>query len=147
MQKVLQELRKNKLLVTPQRKHILQELFGTGDHLDADELCDRLRKKGKAVSRATVYRTIHYLRKCGVVREVLRCQGRAKYERTGGHHDHMLCVRCGKIIGFRDKAIERLQRQACRKHGFKAVEHRMLIKGICRECRKETMGDSDDHLN
>ena len=120
---------------TSQRRTILAEVLSSQGHFDAELLLDRLRSKGHRVSRATVYRTLNRLQEWDLVREVFRADGRAQYEHASGHHDHMLCVRCGKVIEFADETIESLQDEVCRKHGFKALKHRMAIHGICSECR------------
>jgi Fur family ferric uptake transcriptional regulator len=140
-------LRGRNLQWTPQRDSIFQEVLQTQGHFDAEELSDRLKAKAKRVSRATVYRTLPHLQESGLIQEVLRIEGRAQYERRAGHHDHMLCVRCGRIIEFRQEAIERLQNKVCRSYGFKPLEHRMGIRGICKECREKSEGKSNDDLD
>jgi len=131
-------LQRKRVRWTAQRELIAREVLNTRDHFDVDELIDRLRKKG-TVSRATVYRTMLHLQDCGLIKEVFRCQGRAQYEVTGRQHGHMLCVRCGKIIEFRDEEIEILQEKACKRHGFKPLERRVGVRGICKECRQSAI--------
>jgi len=129
-------LRDRDLRCTAQRELIVREVLALEHHFDAEQLYERLREKGEDVSRATVYRTLHHLQQCGLIREVLRCQSRAKYEQTASHHDHMVCVICGKIIEFADEEIEKLQQKLCRKYGFKPLEHRLGVEGVCSECRR-----------
>ena len=138
LQDLRKSLRRKRVRWTAQRELIAREVLNTRDHFDMDGLIERLRKKGR-VSRATVYRTMPHLQDCGLIREVFRCQGRAHYEVAGGHHGHMLCVRCGKIIEFRDKEIEMLQEKACKRHGFKPLERRVGVRGICKECRQSAV--------
>jgi len=130
-------LAENGMNLTAQRRAVLHEVLSRETHFEVDELCQALRTGGASVSRATVYRTLGHLRDCGLVREMLQCRGRASYEPAVGrqHHDHMVCLRCGKIIEFCDDRIERLQRQICEQHGFRAVDHRLGIRGLCRECQ------------
>jgi Fur family ferric uptake transcriptional regulator len=111
---------------------------GRGGHFDAEDLYESCRRAGQNVSRATVYRTLGHLRDCGLVKEVLREHGRSSYETVYGHdhHDHMLCVACGGVIEFCDDRIEDLQQRICRRHGFKPLDHRMGIRGLCRDCRR-----------
>jgi len=144
---LLDYMRQKNLQWTSQRELVLQEILETPAHFDADALLARLRERGHAVSRATVYRTLPHLQACGLIREVLRCQGRAQYERTATHHDHMVCVRCGKIIEFRDDRIEKLQENLCRKHGFKPLDHRLGIRGICNECQQRAERNLYDGLD
>jgi len=122
--------------LTAQRRLVLQEAFRRSAHFTAEQLHEQFHNAGVSVSLSTVYRTLGLLSQVGLIREVLQCRGMASYETVFGqdHHDHMLCVRCGKVIEFRDDAIEELQRKICREHGFTATEHRLGIRGICREC-------------
>ena len=130
------------LRFTPQRRAVLEEVFATHQHFDADELFERLKTKHKNVSRATVYRTLNHLVACKLVKEVLRRQGRAYYEHTLGHphHDHLLCVECGRVIEFRDPSIEESQRRICETYHFEPIEHRLGIRGICRACQDKKEG-------
>lgn len=123
---------------TPERKIVLQEVFLMHRHFDTEELFQVLYKKRKRVSRASVYRILPLLVKAGLIAETLRCLGRTSYEHIFGHshHDHMICVNCGKVIEFKDDKIEELQDRICRKYDFKASEHRLGIKGYCRRCRR-----------
>jgi Fur family transcriptional regulator, ferric uptake regulator len=125
------------LKYTPQRKVILKKALSVHNHFDADGLYDKLRTDHPFLSRATVYRTLPLLVKAGLVRETMRCQGRASYEHTFGHehHDHLICIKCGKITEFKDEKMEKLQNQICKKHRFLPVEHRLGIRGYCAKCR------------
>jgi len=125
------------LRLTAQRRLVLQGAFQRSRHFTAEELHEEFHDAGASVSLSTVYRTLGLLSQAGLIKEVLQCRGMASYEAVFGqaHHDHMLCVRCGKVIEFRDNGIEELQRRICREHGFTATEHRLGIRGICRECR------------
>ncbi len=132
-------LRRRGLRATAQRRAVLREVVRADEHFDAEQLHDRLRRRGEEVSLATVYRTLALLAEAGLIREVLHGNGdRAHYEVIYGHahHDHMMCVECGKVIEFCDDRIEQLQRLICRRHGFQALDHRMGIRGVCRECRE-----------
>ncbi|MCD6423802.1 MAG: transcriptional repressor [Elusimicrobia bacterium] len=132
-------LRKRGLKFTPEREVVLREVFSLHKHFDAEQLYQNLYKRKKKISRASVYRTLPLLVRAGLITETLRCQGRTSYEHIfgHGHHDHMLCIGCGKVIEFRSEKIEKLQKEICRKYGFKPVEHRLGIKGYCRECQKK----------
>ncbi|MCD6413544.1 MAG: transcriptional repressor [Elusimicrobia bacterium] len=127
------------LKFTPERKAVLREVFSLHRHFDAETLYQELYRKKVRISRASVYRTLPLLVKSGLIAETLRCQGKTSYEHIygHGHHDHMLCIGCGKVIEFRSEKIEKLQNEICRRHGFKPVEHRLGIKGYCRECQRK----------
>jgi Fur family ferric uptake transcriptional regulator len=122
------------LRCTEQRLDVLRAAWAAAGHFSAGELHAML---GAEVSRATVYRTLDCLVRAGLLREVLQGRERTYYEPCArrGHHDHMLCVACGKVIEFCDERIERLQDAMCREKGFRPIDHRMGIRGVCRECR------------
>lgn len=126
------------LKFTPQRKLIMEQVFTTHDHFEADDLVSAFGKKGGKLSRATIYRTLPLLVKSGLIREVQFGENHAHYEHTLGHkhHDHLICVQCGKVVEFFDESIEQLQNDVCEKHGFQVQAHNLEIKGYCSQCRK-----------
>ncbi|MBL7081747.1 MAG: transcriptional repressor [Candidatus Omnitrophica bacterium] len=124
------------LKFTPERELILETMFSFHGHFDIEQLYDKLHKKNHLLSMATIYRTLPYLINSGLIKEVFRCQNRPQYEKNFGlpHHDHLICVRCGRIIEFKEEEIERLQERVCKRFGFKTVEHRLGIRGYCKNC-------------
>jgi len=135
--KFKQFLQTQGLKLTPERREILSGAFSLHTHFDAERLYDTLRERGSRLSRATVYRTLPLLVDSGLIRETLRCEGKSSYEHTYGHehHDHLLCVNCGKIIEFCEDNINRLRDAICRQHDFEPVECRLGIRGLCKKCR------------
>lgn len=133
----VQFLRNSNLKVTRERLMLLEELLSSDGHLDADTLLFQVRQKGKKASRATVYRTLELLVQCGLARKARLGKEHYVYERvTPGHrHDHMVCIRCGKIIEFFDNALEDLQKQICDAHGFRPTYFALQIQGVCADCR------------
>src|SRR3989338_5620587 len=109
------------LKYTYERKTIFTEVMHIRVHFDADSLYERFKKKGSRISRDTVYRTLPFLLESGVIQKSVGEGKREFFERTGGkgHHDHMVCVNCGKIIEFTCEEIEGLQDKVCEDHGFK----------------------------
>ena len=95
-------LRSRGLRLTKQRKLIFDEVFSLDGHLDADRIASKLKDAHKNASRATVYRTLDLLAEAGLAKRVRLTANNMVYEpiRTGEHHDHMVCLRCGKIIEF-----------------------------------------------
>ena len=131
-------LKTKKLNLTRERRLIMDEVFSRDGHLEADEVYFRLRKGNKDVSRATVYRTLGLLVDSGLVRKVYLGEDHIHYEHTFGHthHDHLVCLKCGKVIEFSDKNIEKLQSSVCQENGFKELSHTVQIFGYCKGCRK-----------
>ena len=124
------------LKYTQERREILQAVLSTHQHFDADWLYVHLQQAGSRVSKATVYRTLALLCECGLAREVFQGPHGAYYEHIYGHehHEHMICVQCGKVTEFISHRLETLQEEACRAHGFHAVRHHLQIFGYCKDC-------------
>lgn len=131
-------LRQKDLRVTEQRREVLLLAWSTHDHFTAEEMYSWVRKKGGQASRATVYRTLGLLVEGGFLSALERGQGQILYEHILGHqhHDHMICLSCGKIIEFRNAEIERLQEEECARSGFLMVHHSLTLEGYCGTCRQ-----------
>ena len=123
---------------TPEREAILEAVFSLHRHFDADHLYDLLRQQKHRVSRATIYRTLDLLVKSGLVADIDFDDGRTSFEHVYGHehHDHLICVRCGRATEFEEPRIERLQDQVCRQLGFRAERHSLRIFGVCKQCQQ-----------
>ena len=124
---------------TSQRKFLIEQVFSQHDHFDAEELIERLPRRGEPnyVSTATVYRT---LREC-VDAGLLFCfqlDGRTVYDHDYGYpqHDHLYCTRCRKLLEFQSDELIEIRDQMAALHGFRVESHRMIINGICRECSR-----------
>ena len=130
-------LRSKHLKLTLGRKLVLQEILLYPGHLEAEDLWHILRNKKKRVSRATVYRTLGLLINSGIIRKVDFGHGHSHYERVlaGNYHEHMICLKCGKVIEFSDKSIEHFLRKLCEKDRFTSSTHCLQIFGYCKNCR------------
>ncbi len=129
-------LGKNGLKLTQERKAIMSCVESIKGHFDPEMLYDSLKNRGRKASRASVYRAIPILVQSGLIREAFRDRSKVKYEYSAGkgHHDHMECVKCGKVIEFMSEEIEKLQDEISKKYGFILTGHSMELKGLCREC-------------
>lgn len=121
---------------TRQRLKLGEIVFSTHGHFTAEELVDKARKAGVRVGRVTVYRTLTLMVDAGLVEERPFERGRMRYEHTvgHGHHDHMVCVSCGRIIEFENEAIEREQQASAARHQFAILYHNHTLFGYCRGC-------------
>ena len=128
-------LEKKDLKLTSQRRTILRNSMHDG-HFSADTLLHFCKKEDPSISKATVYRTLALLKESGVLEEQDFGDGKKLYERAQGrkHHDHFVCIRCGKIIEFENHPIERLQDLEGKKHRFKIVYHSLKLFGYCKSC-------------
>ena len=88
------------------------------------------------MSRATLYRTLPHLVDAGLVHKIEMAEGQARYEPMFGrhHHDHLVCLECGRIIEFENRDIERLQEEICRRKKFIMTGHTHQIRGTCEIC-------------
>ena len=122
---------------TRQREVILDEFLRVGSHISTEELYLRLRRKNPQIGYATVHRTLKLFAECGIAEQRHFGDGQARYEASDldEHHDHLICVTCGKIVEFEDQRIERLQEEVARQHGFSIERHRLELYGCCESCR------------
>ncbi|MEM1095341.1 MAG: transcriptional repressor [Bacteroidota bacterium] len=104
-------LKKRKQRQTPERFAVLEEIYASGDHVDADELFIRMKQKGSRVSRATVYNTLELLLDCNLVVRHQFGSTQAKYERAYSYwqHDHLICMDCNEIFEFCDPRLQSIQ--------------------------------------
>ncbi len=128
-------LEKKDLKLTSQRRTILHQALRDG-HFSAEMLLDFSKKQDPTISKATVYRTLALLKESKILEEQDFGDGKKFYERSQGrkHHDHLICIKCGKIIEFENEAIERLQDAEAKKHQFKIVYHSLKLFGFCKDC-------------
>lgn len=129
-------LKEKSLKYTSQRRAILLEAFRAPGHFTADELLEVAKGRDKTISKATLYRTLSLLTQSRLLEEQDFGSGKKSYERLLGHahHDHLICVRCHKILEFENADIERLQDEEARRRGFKIVFHSHRLFGFCKEC-------------
>jgi Fur family transcriptional regulator, ferric uptake regulator len=130
------DLKNAGLKATLPRLKIL-ELFEKSNerHLSAEDVYKVLLNAGDDVGLATVYRVLTQFEDAGLLVRHHFESGKAVFElNEGGHHDHIVCVKCGKVEEFYDEEIERRQREAAETRGFKMQEHSLMIYGICNKC-------------
>lgn len=130
-------LERRGLKLTAERQAVFDVLFVRHEHVEPDEILVRLRAKGKKISRATIYRTLELLVDSGIVGRVRVRESGYRYERlrAGEHHDHLICIECGRVLEFFEPKIESLQDEVCERYGFLALSHSHQMRGICRQCR------------
>ena len=116
--------------LTEQRKLVAKVMSGSDDHPDVDELHKRVNKLDSKISIATVYRTVKLFEEAGIVAKHDFKGNKARYEQAPQeHHDHLIDINTGEIIEFVDEDIEKLQKKAAEKLGYKLVDHRLELYG------------------
>lgn len=134
--KILSYMESNGLRVTSQRKAIISAAFSDDEHYSAEELLERARKLDSSVSRATIYRTLPMLVKCGVLRELDLGKDFKYYDPNYSdhpNHNHIVCLNCEKIIEFEDYCLDVRESAVATSLGFKPTNVRLHIEGNCAE--------------
>jgi Fur family ferric uptake transcriptional regulator len=128
------------LKLTTQRRRIFARVFATHEHFSAERLFGWMRaEEGSKVSRATVYRTLALLVEGGFLETLDAGQDELLYEHVLGHrhHDHLVCIDCGRIEEFSDERIEEFQREIALRKGFRLQYHNLRLFGTCAACTKK----------
>lgn len=125
------------LKVTLPRVKILHVLENSGQrHLSAEDVYKALLEKGEEIGLATVYRVLTQFEGAGLVCRHHFEGGQSVFElNRGGHHDHLVCVRCGMVVEFMEETIEQRQKAIAQEHGFALEDHSLVIYGICPRCQ------------
>jgi len=127
------DLRSAGLKVTLPRLKILEMLESSPTrHLSAEDIYRVLMDQGEDIGLATVYRVLTQFEAAGLVMRHHFEGGHAVFElQQGTHHDHIVCVRCGRVEEFVDEVIEKRQRQKAEELGFRLSEHSLIMYGHC----------------
>ena len=129
--------------ITRSRLAILEAICDMAGHFLPEDLARKLAERGEPVSLTTLYRNIPLLVEAGIIRETCISEGRGlRYELAVGsaHHDHLICSRCGRKIEFSYPAIDVLQEEVARSHGFVLERHHLELIGVCPECQEVRWG-------
>ena len=133
-----QELRNAGLKVTLPRVKILEILERSNPrHISAEDMYKALLDLGEDIGLATVYRVLTQFETAGLVTRHHFEGGHSVFElNQGAHHDHILCVKCGRVDEFVDAEIENRQKKIAAAKGYEMTDHSLYIYGICSNCRK-----------
>ena len=135
-QKFEQFVARKGLRHTEQREKVLDVFLATERHVTVQELYDLVRNKHKGIGYATVARTMKPICESGLCRQVDFGDGALRYEHKYGHehHDHLICIKCGKFEEIYSPKLEKIQRELVKKHGYVQESHKLDIFGLCPEC-------------
>ena len=122
---------------TKQREAILEVFLQATGHVTSDELFQRVREEHPNIGYTTVYRTMKLLCDAGLAAERHFDDGITRYEIAHEHHDHLVCLRCGKIIEFECEMIESTQIEIADRYRFQVLRHRHELYGHCPDCRNK----------
>lgn len=125
------------LRMTAPRRTIARVLSTATDHPDVEEVHRRAKKVDAAISLSTVYRTLKLFADKGILERHDFGRGRGQYEAAAReHHDHLIDVETGRVIEFKNEAIEALQERIAEELGFELVGHRLELFGVARAGKK-----------
>jgi Fur family transcriptional regulator, ferric uptake regulator len=122
---------------TRQRAQILELLLGETEHLTMETLVGRVHRVHPRIGQATVYRAVRLFEDAGIL---------ARHKLAGSHdhlelqapqaehHDHLVCMACGRIVEFADPVIEAHQEALAAAHGYRLEGHSHVIRGTCPAC-------------
>ncbi len=132
------ELRRVGLRVTSPRVKIWQILqTAKARHLSAEEVYQALHASEDDVSLATVYRVLGQFAAAGLVIRHNFEGDHAVFELDdGAHHDHLVCLHCGRVAEFVDDVIEQRQKAIAKQAGFSITDHNLTIYGLCTKCQQ-----------
>lgn len=132
-----QQIKEAGLKVTVPRVKILGILQTTKQrHLSAEDVYKELLAAGEDIGLATVYRVLTQFESAGILVRHHFEGGQSVFElNRGGHHDHLVCVKCGLILEFVEEVIEERQRAIAEQKGFKIEDHSLVIYGVCPKCQ------------
>jgi Fur family ferric uptake transcriptional regulator len=133
------ELKEHGLKATAPRLKIL-ELMESSQirHLSAEDIYKLLINSQFEIGLATVYRVLTQFESAGIVIRHHFEEGHSVFELAGEtHHDHIVCVRCGRVEEFHDYEIENRQRMVAERLGFELTDHNLNMYGLCLSCKSD----------
>lgn len=139
MENNIAQLKDNGLKVTGPRLKIL-DLFEArvGEHLSAEDVYRILLDEGVEIGVATIYRVLTQFEQAEILLRHHFETGKAVYElNRGGHHDHIVCIKCGKVTEFHNEEIETLQEKIAAENGYRIVDHALYMYGVCADCQSK----------
>jgi Fur family ferric uptake transcriptional regulator len=137
LQVFIDYLQANKLKLTPHRELILETFLENEGHRSVEDVYHTVKAIDPRIGYTTVYRMMKLMIRCGLAREIELADGITRYEHLFNHehHDHLICMECGNSIEFYNPEIEALQDAASAQLGFKVMDHKLQIYGVCSNCR------------
>jgi Fur family ferric uptake transcriptional regulator len=122
--------------LTPQRMMVVEALHDAEKHVSAEEIYAQVRARYPYANISTVYRTLELLKELGLVTEIALGDGCVRFHPAEkGHHHHLVCQKCGKVIDLPESALDSLEKILRDDYQFKADLKHMAVFGLCSECQ------------
>jgi len=138
------KIKENSLKQSKQREEIVKIFLKQEHHVDAETLYSEIKKLHPQIGYTTVYRTLKLLCELEMAISHSFNKNMAFFEpilEENTHHDHLVCIKCGKIEEFQNNEIEELQNKIAKEYGFKITNHVLNIYGVCKDCKSEPEND------
>lgn len=133
--------------ITPARHAVLDALSERGEHLTAEEVFRAASRRCPNIGLATVYRTLELMTNLGMVSKFDTGDDKARYEfadgpSAKGHHHHLVCTSCRKIVDYKDfikeetELLKKTEEGLAKKYGFRINSHTLQFYGLCKDCSR-----------
>ena len=135
-ERIAKRLRELGYRLTPQRVMIVDAIENSNHHISAEEIYIQVRAKYPHMNISTIYRTMELLKRLGLVTETNLGEGRVRYHSAEkGHHHHLVCQKCNKIIDLDETLLFPLKSALRERHNFEADLRHLAIFGYCLHCK------------
>ena len=132
---LIEDLRKQGCRITPQREMIIEAIAHSGSHMTVEEVLETVHARSRAVSPATVYRTLEFLVEKGICSRTGLGRGRVVYATIRhGPHLHLVCRHCGQVVDA-EGSVSKLESVVRHRYGFSADLHHLSLFGVCAACQ------------
>jgi Fur family ferric uptake transcriptional regulator len=122
------------------RTAVIELLAEQGGCMDAEDVVEKLRGRGRTVGTASVYRALGLLSELGLLHKVALAGAPARFELVlpgGEHHHHLVCDRCGRTVAFSDERLEAAIRALSERTSFEVQAHDITLQGLCESCQRQ----------
>ena len=136
--KLVAKLRQHGHKLTPQRRVVIQAIASNQKHLTPAAIYERVHQAQPNIGLVTIYRTLEILVRLKLICELHAGDSYRSYTISApGHHHHLICSNCGKVVDFPGCELEEAQQSLSKQTGFRIDEHLLEFIGLCQACQKE----------
>ncbi len=136
--KVVATLRRHGYKLTPQRRVVIQAIASNQEHLTPTSIYEKVHQDQPNIGLVTIYRTLEILAKLNLICELHAGDSCRSYTISApGHHHHLICSNCGKVVDFPSCELEAAQQSLSQQTGFRIDGHLLEFIGLCQACQKE----------
>jgi Fur family peroxide stress response transcriptional regulator len=132
--------RERGLPITVQRRIILETTLSLGNHPTAEQIHAAVADRIDGISRTTVYRTLETLVRLDLITKACHPGGVTRYDRRTEIHHHLICLRCDEVVDISNARFDALPIPDTSEYGFEVADHRVQLRGICKQCREKEEG-------